>query len=59
LLKKRTSKLLVDFNFDPVQKAIWLPAPSEPIYIVLRMYWPKESVLNGSSDPPGIQSAKQ
>jgi hypothetical protein len=44
---------------DPVQKANWLPAPNGPIYIVLRMYWPKESVLNGSWEPPGIQAAKQ
>jgi hypothetical protein len=59
LLKQRTSTRLVDVNFDPVQKANWLPAPNEPIYIVLRMYWPKESVLNGSWQPPGIQAAKQ
>ena len=44
---------------DPVQKANWLPAPNGPIYIVLRMYWPKESVLNGSWEPPGIQAAMQ
>ncbi|MFN2123701.1 MAG: DUF1254 domain-containing protein [Candidatus Promineifilaceae bacterium] len=43
---------------DPVQKANWLPAPNGPIYIVLRMYWPKESVLNGNWQPPGIQAAK-
>lgn len=36
-----------------------LPAPNGPIYIVLRIYWPKESVLNGSWEPPGIQAAKQ
>jgi hypothetical protein len=41
---------------DPDQKANWLPAPNGPIYIVLRMYWPKEPVLNGSWDPPGIES---
>ncbi len=44
---------------DPVQKANWLPAPNGPIYIVLRMYWPKESVLNGTWQPPGIKAAKQ
>jgi hypothetical protein len=27
---------------DPVQKANWLPAPNGPIYMVLRLYWPKE-----------------
>jgi hypothetical protein len=25
---------------------------------VLRMYWPKESVLKGQWEPPGIQAAK-
>jgi hypothetical protein len=44
---------------DPVQKANWLPAPNGPIYTVLRMYWPKQTVLNGSWEPPGIQAAKQ
>ena len=43
---------------DPVQRANWLPAPNGPIYIVLRMYWPKESVLNGNWQPPGIQAAE-
>jgi hypothetical protein len=43
---------------DPLQKANWLPAPNGPIYTVLRMYWPKESVLNGSWEPPGIQAVK-
>jgi hypothetical protein len=40
---------------DPVQKAKWLPAPNGPIYMVLRLYWPKEAVLNGGWLPPGIQ----
>jgi hypothetical protein len=26
---------------DPVQKANWLPAPDGPIYLVMRLYWPK------------------
>ena len=33
---------------DPVQKANWLPAPDGPIYMVMRLYWPKEAALNGS-----------
>lgn len=47
-----------DAPTDPAQKANWLPAPNGPIYIVLRMYWPKEQVLNGQWEPPGIQAAK-
>jgi hypothetical protein len=47
-----------DAPTDPSQKANWLPAPNGPVYIVLRMYWPKEQVLNGQWEPPGIQAAK-
>ncbi len=43
---------------DPIQKANWLPAPNGPIHLVLRLYWPKESVLNGSWEPPGIEAVK-
>jgi hypothetical protein len=42
---------------DPVQKANWLPAPDGPIYMVMRLYWPKEEVLNGSWSPPRIEVA--
>jgi hypothetical protein len=30
----------------------WLPAPNGPIYLVMRLYWPKEEALNGSWKPP-------
>lgn len=43
---------------DPLQKANWLPAPNGPIYMVLRLYWPKQTVLNGSWLPPGIVRVK-
>ena len=42
----------------------WLPAPNGPIYLVMRLYWPKEtppSILppgEGSWQPPGIVQAK-
>jgi hypothetical protein len=41
----------------------WLPAPNGPIYLVMRLYWPKKeapSILpagNGSWSPPGIVRA--
>ncbi|MCC9608662.1 DUF1254 domain-containing protein [Blastopirellula sp. JC732] len=41
----------------------WLPAPDGPIYMVMRLYWPKEmppSILppgEGSWQPPGIHPA--
>jgi hypothetical protein len=42
----------------------WLPAPNDPIYLVMRLYWPKEtppSILppgEGTWKPPGIQLVK-
>jgi hypothetical protein len=30
----------------------WLPAPNGPFFTVLRLYWPKEEVLDGSWTPP-------
>jgi hypothetical protein len=36
--------------------ANWLPTPtSGPFTLLLRMYWPKPSVLDGSYRPPGIR----
>ena len=32
----------------------WLPAPKGPFYVVLRVYWPKEEILNGSWKVPPI-----
>ena len=36
----------------------WLPAPDGPIYVVMRIYWPKEAALDGSWKPPAVQQAK-
>lgn len=39
----------------------WLPAPNGPIYLVMRLYWPKESAPSilppgeGTWQPPGIK----
>ena len=39
----------------PDKESNWLPAPSGGFNIVLRVYWPQESLLNGSWVPPGVQ----
>ena len=45
-------------------KANWLPAPDGPIYLVMRLYWPKEtppSILppgEGTWQPPGVVKVK-
>jgi hypothetical protein len=33
----------------------WLPAPDGPIYVVMRLYWPKDAALDGSWKPPAVQ----
>jgi len=33
----------------------WLPAPADPIYVAMRLYWPKEAALKGSWKPPAVQ----
>jgi hypothetical protein len=47
----------------PDKEANWLPAPDGPIYIVMRLYWPKTappSILppgKGTWQPPGLKRA--
>jgi hypothetical protein len=36
----------------------WLPAPNGPIYLVMRVYWPNESALNGTWKPQAVQRVK-
>jgi hypothetical protein len=44
-------------------KANWLPAPNRSIYLVMRLYWPKEtppSILpagDGTWKPPSVEKA--
>ncbi|MDR7039277.1 hypothetical protein J2X36_004051, partial [Methylobacterium sp. BE186] len=32
----------------------WLPAPAGPFVLMLRTYWPKDALLNGSWAPPPV-----
>jgi hypothetical protein len=36
----------------------WLPAPLGNFILMLRMYWPKESVIDGSWKPPAVMRAE-
>ncbi|TXN23320.1 DUF1254 domain-containing protein [Methylobacterium sp. WL9] len=36
------------------QEPNWLPAPDGPIYVVMRLYWPKDAALKGSWKPPAM-----
>jgi hypothetical protein len=33
----------------------WLPAPKGPFTVILRIYWPKDNVVNGRWNAPGIK----
>jgi len=35
----------------------WLPAPAGSFNLVMRMYWPKEAVLDGTWTPPQVRRA--
>jgi hypothetical protein len=35
----------------------WLPAPKGKFLLMLRLYWPKESLLDGSWQPPPVRKA--
>ena len=32
----------------------WLPAPDGPFLMILRLYWPEQSVLNNAWEAPGV-----
>jgi len=36
------------------KEANWLPAPAGDFNILLRVYWPKEEMINGSWTPPAV-----
>lgn len=50
-------------NPGPEKEANWLPAPDGPVYLVMRLYWPKTeapSILppgEGTWHPPGLLKA--
>ncbi|MDB6153494.1 MAG: hypothetical protein JWL90_1947 [Chthoniobacteraceae bacterium] len=33
----------------------WLPAPADKFVLIMRLYWPKDEVLNGHWQPPGVK----
>lgn len=39
------------------KEANWLPAPKGPFTVMLRIYWPKQDVIDARWNPPGIKPA--
>jgi hypothetical protein len=39
------------------QETNWLPAPSGPFFVVMRLYWPKGEALDGTWKEPPLQRA--
>ncbi|MCC6867946.1 MAG: DUF1254 domain-containing protein [Burkholderiales bacterium] len=39
--------------------ANWLPSPKAPFNLILRVYWPKQAVLDGHWNPPGVKLVAQ
>ena len=37
------------------QASNWLPAPKAPFNVILRVYWPKQDLIDGRWNPPGIR----
>lgn len=42
----------------PDRESNWLPSPSGPFWIALRLYWPKVDALNGSWKQPQLEAVK-
>ena len=36
----------------------WLPAPNGPIYVAMRLYWPKDEAIAGTWKPPALVRVK-
>lgn len=39
------------------KEANWLPAPSGPFLVIMRLYWPKQEALNGTWKQPPLEGA--
>jgi hypothetical protein len=40
---------------DAAEQANWLPAPEGQFYLVMRIYWPEQSALDGTWTPPPVR----
>ncbi len=47
--------LLQQTQPDPAQKGNWLPTPDGPFYLMMRLYIPRQAILDQSWAPPAIE----
>jgi hypothetical protein len=40
------------------KEANWLPAPSGPFWVALRLYWPKDEAISGKWTAPKLEKVK-
>jgi hypothetical protein len=40
---------------SPDRESNWLPAPKGDFVLMLRLYWPKEAVIDGTWAPPAVK----
>jgi len=59
LIKRKDGSLTItlqhDEPSDPMERANWLPAPEGDFYLIMRIYMPKQSVLDGTWQPPVVR----
>ena len=61
LKKNKDGSLTINVQTDSPGKekeSNWLPAPDGPIYVAMRLYWPKEEALEGKGKPPALAPVK-
>lgn len=42
---------------DEALTANWLPAPDGPFYMLMRYYWPKQAIIDGTWKQPAVEKA--
>ena len=62
LIKDKDGSLTITITYDepkgPKERANWLPAPEGNFYLIMRIYMPKKSVLDGTWKPPAVKLVK-